>query len=55
MVTKEQFAEVFNRKFKDRNEGREMPDAWMSWAYAAFKMGYDKGQQDFMKNHDWYE
>ena len=54
MPTKEQFAVNMQRHFKRHNQA-EMPDVWLSWAYHAFRMGYTKGQDDFMKSHDWYE
>lgn len=54
MPSKEQFARVMQARFAKVN-GVDMPDAWLSWAYEAFRMGYRKGQDDFMKSHDWYE
>lgn len=54
MPSKEQFARVMQAKFAKVN-GHNMPDAWLSWAYESFRMGYYKGQDEFMKTHDWYE
>lgn len=54
MPSKEQFARIMRPKFRKVN-GYKMPDVWLSWAYMAFRMGYNKGQDDFMKEYDWYE
>lgn len=54
LPSREQFGKVMNEKFKKLN-GQEIPDAWLSWTYEAFRMGYFKGQDDFAKSHDWYE
>lgn len=54
MVNRETFDRVMNAKFRKLNNV-DMPQAWLSWAYEAFRMGYEKGQDDFMKSHDWYE
>lgn len=54
MPSKEAFAKVINARFAKLN-GQEIPESWLTWAYLAFQMGYHKGQDDFMKSHDWYE
>ena len=45
---------VINKRFK-RTNGRPMDKTMLSWCVMAFKVGYDKGQDDFMETHDWYE
>ena len=54
MPSKEQFARVMQAEFA-KVASYKMPDELLSWTYMAFRMGYRKGEDDFMKNHDWYE
>lgn len=54
MPSFEQFKSVLNRRFRKANN-RDMDEGHMKWAYEAFRLGYTKGQDDFMKDHDWYE
>lgn len=47
--------EAFINKRFEKVAGRPMDKAMLSWCVMAFKAGYNKGQDDFMKEHDWYE
>lgn len=51
----EQFSVRFNERFSRLNDGQKIPDAWLSWIYEAYRQGYQKGRDDFSKEHDWYE
>ncbi len=53
--TKEQFEKIMTAKFQKYNPYSSIPEAWMSWLYDSFRIGYEKGQDDFSREHDWFE
>lgn len=55
MPKEDEIRRVLNSKFKARNNGKDCDPAILSWMVYSFRLGYNKGQDDFMKSYDWYE
>ncbi len=46
------FVERFNRAYEKRSGGIAAPENLVKWAYCGFRMGYNKGRDDFANQHE---
>lgn len=53
--TNKQIEQAIAKSFGRQTNGMTLPPDVLAWCVYYFKKGYSKGQDDFMRDHDWYE